>query len=211
MLATHDFLLHEEVVDPLNQGRGNHAQQEVEAEENGFQRPDKIAQNGHHAVGQQITQTDQHQLHGQLVDAAVHGNLIFALNLLQAEGFTMLILTAPVVLHALPAQDVQMDDTADTGAEEAQRGDGQTEASAAHKAVFLLVDVAVVQCLTGALTETEGQDHACCGEQVLDNQRGNHGNAQTQDALQQVGGHRGDAGIKDLAASMLVEFAAGGL
>ena len=58
--------------------------------------------------------------------------------------------------NTLSSQNVQMDNTAEAGAEETQCRNGQTKALAAYETVLGLIDSAVVHSLTGALTEAKG-------------------------------------------------------
>ena len=111
--------------------------------------------------------------------------------------------------HQTPlAQQVQMDDAADGGRQKAQCGDGQAEAAAARKAQTL-IDHAVVQRLTGALTVAKGQQHAGGREVEVGNQQHRQqGDAHAQNGLQQIGGHGGDTAVEDLHSTGLGHLAA---
>ena len=181
---------------PLEHGCHQHAEQEVEAEEHRAEAGDKLTKHEHQTVRDHIDTQDDGDLHRHLVDAAVHRNLIGALDLLGGKRRRALLLGNGDL--ALFLEDVQMDDTADRRAQKAQCRDGQTEAASANKAVFCLVDITVVECLTRSLTEAEGEQNAGGLEEILDDKRRDHRDAHTENGLQKIGRDRRHARIEHL-------------
>ena len=102
-----------------------------------------------------------------------------------------------------------MDHAADAGAEKTHRSNGETETLAALKTVFRFVNDTVIHGLTTALTKAEGQQHTCCGEEVLDQNGGYKRDAETKNCLQKVGGNCGNTGVEDLNRALAAHLGIG--
>ena len=167
---------------PQQHGQGG-ADDEVEAPDQGVQRPGKARRHrrqtgGHAPGGQEGAQVHQHHhgdLDGQLVDGVGDGDLVGAVEEIRV---VLGILGGAGAADLAPAgEHVQDDDAHDAGHQIARRGDGQTEAAPAGKAQGLIAGADVVG-LAGALAVAHGQQQAAGFEQAghygVGQQQGDH-------------------------------------
>lgn len=196
VLLFDDIRTEQHIQGPFQDGCHQHAEQKIEAVEYRAEAGDEHAEQVHQGVRNHINAHDDGDLNGHFINAAVHGDLVGGLDLLGRQRSRALILGNRDL--ALFLEDVQMDHAADGRTQKAQCGHGQTEAASADKTVLGFINIAVVECLTGSLSEAKGQKDSACCKEILDNKGSDHGHAHAENALKKVGGNRCHARIEHL-------------
>ncbi len=190
--------------------RGNKdTDKEVKAIQDGAQTGQEIAEGIQDQICNEIGGKNPRHLDTDFIHTAVHGNLVAALDVVHGEGIGMF--TAPVDDFVLLFEDIEVHNTADACAEEAQGSDRKPEGFTAGKGVVRFVDVAIVQRLAGSLPEPEGEQNAGGRKEIGDKESGNDRDAHAEHALEKVGGNGGNAGIEDLAPPFGGQLLTGGL
>ena len=195
VLTFHDLLFIQEFQHDLDERSRQYADEEVESEDHRTHAGQELAESVHYEERKRVRRQNERDLYRQLVHAPVHGDLAIALYVCLRQLF---VLQSRKLHFAFFLQIVQMDNAADTRAQEPERGDRQAEAPAADEAVIVFVDRAVIERLSRTLPVTEGQQHARRREEIGHDQRRDHRDPESEHRLQEIGRDGGNARIEDL-------------
>ena len=202
MLLLHCARLFQKANGKLHKCRRQNAQKEVKAINGGAHAGQNLTQNVDEEIGQKIRKSHKRTLHGELIDASLHGDLVL---LFDSVCFLHRVLVEEIDLDPF-ANDVQMNHTAEGCRKEAECCDGKPKALTADKAVLDLINVTVVHRLSRTLSVAEGQKHARSGKEVGKDKGGDHGNTKPENGLQKIGRDGRHARVEDLGGALLGQF-----